>query len=200
MYREIDMINKYLPVSLIAGLLLLAAPAYGDAPAAAKPCLDCHGADGNSTRERVPSIAGVSVGVHADYLYAFVDGARECVDAETKADCSKKADLNDDQIEELAEYFSGLQYRPFKQDFDAVKAAAGAAIHEAQCDKCHSEGGGNAEDDAGILAGQPLAYMRQSLAQYAADQRDQPSSMQRKMVALSEADLEALAHYYAGQQ
>ena len=186
-------------IALIAGLLL-ATPAYSQAPAAAGPCQDCHGADGISVDEKVPSIAGVSVGVTADYLYAFVDGDRECVDAGMKAECSKKAELSDEQIEELAEYYSGFEYRAYKQAFDADKAAAGAAIHEAQCDKCHSEAGANPDDDAGILAGQPLAYMKQSLAQFANDERGQPSSMLRKMAALGAEDIEALAHYYASQQ
>ena len=189
-----------LGITLLAGLFVLAPAAHGDAPAAASQCHDCHSEDGISTRENVPSIAGVSAFVVADYLYAFVDGDRECIDADLQADCAKKADLGDEQIEELAEYYAGLEYRSFKQAFDADKAAAGAAIHEAQCDKCHSEAGANPDDDAGILAGQPLAYMKQCMAQFAGDERGQPQSMLRKMTALSAEDIEALAHYYASQQ
>lgn len=192
--------TKFISISFFAGLILLAAPASGDAPASAGSCQECHGADGVSQKDMVPSIAGLSVVVHEDALYAFVDGARECVNAETKEGCSKKAELSEGQIAELAEYYAGLEYRAIKQPFDADLAAAGAELHAAQCDKCHSEGGGNADDDAGILAGQPLGYLKQSLAQFANEQRQQPSAMQRKMTALSELEIEALAHYYASQQ
>lgn len=194
------MIRDLYRLALIAGLLALPYAAYSEAPTAAKPCVECHGADGISTKGKVPSIAGVTDVVQEDFLFAFVDGARKCVDEAMKADCSKKAELSEKQIAEVSAYFSGLPYRPVKQDFDATRAAAGAAIHEAQCGKCHSEGGANPDDEAGILAGQPMAYMKQSLAQFAREERDQPSSMQRKMVTLSEADLDSLAHYYASQQ
>lgn len=192
--------KRSLVISLVAGLFVLTAAAYSDAPGIAKMCQGCHSADGISSKENVPSIAGISAGVHIDYLYAYKDGARVCTDAKTKAMCTMTAKLTDEQIEQLADYYSALPYRPVKQEFDAGKAAAGAAIHEAQCSKCHSDGGSNPEDDASILAGQPLAYLKQSLTQFASEQREQPQSMQRKMTALSAEDLEALAHYYASQQ
>ncbi len=169
-------------------------------PAAAKMCQGCHGQDGISTRDNVPSIAGISVGVHADYMYAYKEGARVCSDAKTKAMCTMTARLSDEQIEELAEYYAAMEYRPVEQAFDADKAAAGAAIHEAQCSKCHTDGGRNPDDEASILAGQPLAYLMTSLKQFAAEQREQPEAMQRRTAGLSEADIEALAHYYASQQ
>ncbi|MDH3589135.1 MAG: c-type cytochrome [Gammaproteobacteria bacterium] len=174
--------------------------ARSEPPGAAKMCQGCHGQDGVSSKDTVPSIAGISAFVHADYLYAYRDGARTCTDPKTKAMCTMTAKLTDEQIEELAEYFAGMLYRPAEQDFDADKAAMGAAIHDEKCGKCHTDGGSNPDDDASILAGQWLPYMKLSLSQFASDEREQPGAMQRKIVGLSEADVEALAHYYASQQ
>ncbi len=181
------------------GLLVLSNTASSEGTAPAKACQECHGADGISTDENVPTIAGISSFVNADYLYAFREGAREC-GADFADKCSVKNDLTDDQIEGLAEYFGGMEFKAAKQDFDADKAALGAGIHAENCDKCHSGGGSDPEDDSSILAGQWTAYLQSSMTQFVADDREQPTTMKRKMETLSEADVEALAHYYASQQ
>lgn len=188
--------------AVVLGALMLVSNAFGNeaAPAAAKMCLGCHGKDGVSTRPTVPSIAGISAPVHADALYAYRDGTRECADPKSKMMCTLSAKLSDEQIEELAEYFAGRAFKPAEQDFDAAKAASGAKLHEASCEKCHTAGGSEPLDDSSILAGQWLPYMQMSLTQFARGERDQPKAMQVKFEQLSEADLEALAHFYASQQ
>ena len=110
------------------------------------------------------------------------------------------ADFDDDTIDAIAAHYAALPFVPAKQDFDAGLAATGKAIHEEHCDKCHSDGGSNPDDEAGILAGQWMGYLETTFAQYAADEREQPSSMRDKMEALSDADVTALIHYYASQQ
>ena len=186
-------------VVIALGSLALTNEAYSE-PAMAKMCQGCHGKEGVSAQETVPTIAGISAFVHADYLYAYRDGARTCSDPKTKAMCTMTAKLTDEQIEELAEYFAGMQYQAAEQAFDADKAAQGAAIHDDKCSKCHTDGGSNPEDDASIIAGQWLPYLKQSLSQFASENREQPKAMLSKTTALSEADIEALAHYYASQQ
>ena len=86
------------------------------------------------------------------------------------------------------------------QEFDADLAAAGQTVHDAKCDKCHSEGGSNPDDEAGILAGQWMDYLANSFAEYASGDREQPKKMKEKMEELSAADETALLHYYASQQ
>ena len=87
-----------------------------------------------------------------------------------------------------------------KQDFDAALAEAGKAVHEAQCDRCHSEGGSNPEDEAGILAGNLMGYLEAQLADYRSGDREQPKKMKEKLDALSADDVEALVHYYGSIQ
>jgi len=131
---------------------------------------------------------------------ALIDGARTCADPKTKMMCTISRKLTDEQIESLAEFFAAMEFKAATQEFDADKAAAGASIHEENCEKCHTAGGSDAYDDASILAGQWMPYLRSSLAQFADSSREQPEAMKAKIEKLSEADVEALVHYYASQQ
>jgi sulfide dehydrogenase cytochrome subunit len=138
------------------------------------------GDDGVSQWTDVPTIAGVPEFVHSDALYLFRDEARPCSESEYRQGdtskaattmCAVTADLSDDQIDEIAAYY--LPFVAAKQDFDAALAEAGKAVHEAQCDRCHSEGGSNPDDEAGILAGNLMGYLEAQLAAYRAGKREQ---------------------------
>ena len=69
------------------------------------------------------------------------------------------------------------------------------------CEKCHTDGGSYAGDDAGLLAGQWIGYLEQVFADYAAGERSMmEDKMKEKVEALDEASMKALIHYYASQQ
>jgi sulfide dehydrogenase cytochrome subunit len=183
--------------------------AWADISAVVDDCNGCHGDDGVSQWTDVPTIAGVPEFVHADALYFFRDEARPCSEVEYKQGatsrpattmCAVVADLDDDTIDEVAAYYFGLPYVPATQDFDAALAEAGKAVHEAQCGRCHSEGGSNPDDEAGILAGMWMGYLKAQLADYRAGNREQPKKMEEAVNALSDDDVKALVHFYASQQ
>jgi len=195
-------------ISLTLGLFG-SASAVADVNATAENCNGCHGDNGVSQWTDVPTIAGVPEFVHSDALYLFRDEARPCSESEYKQGdtsraattmCAVVADFSDDQIDEIAAYYAEQAYVAMTQDFDADLAAAGQAVHEAQCDRCHSEGGSNPEDEAGILAGQPMGYLKATMAEYASGDREQPKKMEEKVSALSADDVTALLNYYASQQ
>jgi len=195
-------------ISLALGLFV-SAVAWGDISSVVDDCNGCHGDNGVSQWTDVPTIAGVPEFVHADALYFFRDEARPCSELEYKQGdtskpattmCAVVADLDDATIDEVAAYYFGLPFVAAKQEFDADLAAAGKALHDAQCDRCHSEGGSNPDDEAGIIAGQWMGYLEATFAQYASGDREQPKKMQEKMDALSADDVKALVHYYASQQ
>jgi sulfide dehydrogenase cytochrome subunit len=157
----------------------------------------------------VPTIAGIDAFVHSEALYIYRDKARPCVESKFRQGdtarpatsmCAVAAKLDDATVEALAGHYAALPFVPAKQEFDPSKAAAGKVIHERDCARCHSDGGANPEDDASILAGQWMGYLRSSFAEYAAGEREQVDKMKEKMDALSESDVEALLHYYASQQ
>jgi sulfide dehydrogenase cytochrome subunit len=195
-------------ISLTFGLFASVSWA-ADLDSVVQDCNGCHGDDGVSQWTDVPTIAGVPEFVHSDALYIFRDEARPCTETEYKQGdtsrpattmCAITADLSDDMIDELAAYYAGKTFVPAKQDFDAALAEAGKAIHEAECDRCHSEGGSNPEDEAGILAGQWMGYLTDTFAEYRAGEREQPAKMEEKLNALSDDDVKALVNFYASQQ
>ena len=195
-------------ISLTFGLFASVSLA-GDLESIVADCNGCHGDDGVSQWTDVPTIAGVPEFVHSDALYLFRDEARPCSESEYRQGdtskpattmCAVVADLSDDQIDEIAAYYAGLPFVAAKQDFDAALAEAGKAVHEAQCDRCHSEGGSNPDDEAGILAGNLMGYLEAQLADYRAGDREQPKKMEEKVSALTDDDVKALVNYYASQQ
>jgi len=199
----------YLTTLSLAFGLLASASALGDAAALAENCNGCHGDDGVSQWSDVPTIAGLPEYTHGDALYFFRDNERPCSSSEYRQGdtsraattmCEVAAELSDEEIDELAAYYAEMPFVPAAQEFDAGLAAAGKAVHDAQCEKCHSDGGSNADDEASILAGQWMGYLEATFAEYASGDREQDKSMKEKMDALSEADTAALLHFYASQQ
>ena len=195
-------------ISLTFGLFASASMA-GDLEAAVENCNGCHGDNGVSQWTDVPTIAGVPEFVHADALYIFRDEARPCTESKYRQGdtsraattmCAVAADLSDEMIDEIAAHYAALPFVAAKQEFDAGLAAAGKAVHDAECDRCHSEGGSNPEDEAGILAGQWMGYLEDTFAEYSAGEREQPKKMEEKLSALSADDVKALVHYYASHQ
>ncbi len=195
-------------ISLTLGLFV-SVPATAELDSIVENCDGCHGTDGVSQWNDVPIIAGVPEFVHSDALYLFRDGDRPCSESEYKQGdtgraattmCEVVADFSDETIDEVAAYYFELPFVAATQEFDADLAAAGQAVHEAQCDRCHSEGGSNPDDEAGILSGQWMGYMENTFAEYASGDREQPKKMEEKLNGLSEADVTALVHYYASQQ
>lgn len=194
---------------LVAGLSLAAGAGATDMEALVADCNGCHGEKGVSQWDDMPSIAGIDAFTHSEAFFAYLDEARPCETVEYRIGpkkgeegnmCDVAAELDEDQIEEIAELYAELPFVPAKQDFDAALVGTGKAIHEDKCDRCHAEGGSSAEDEAGILAGQWMGYMRRTFAEYAAETREQPDKMKKVMDPLSEEDVEALLHYYASQQ
>lgn len=200
---------KLIRIAIPLWALFAAGAMAAELDAIIEDCNGCHGDNGVSQWSDVPTIAGVPEFVHSDALYIYRDKERPCAESKYRQGdtgraattmCAVSADLDDDTIDAIAAHYAGLPFVAAKQDFDADKAAAGKAIHDEHCDKCHSDGGSNPDDEAGILAGQWIGYLENTFAEYAADERDQPSKMRDKMQALSAEDNAALIHYYASQQ
>ena len=183
--------------------------ALADLDATISMCNSCHGDNGVSQWDDMPTIAGIDAFVGSESLYLYQDEAGPCEMSDIRQGdtgqpatnmCAVAAELDDDTIEALAEHYAKLPFVPAKQDFDAAKAGAGSAIHEDKCSRCHSDGGSNADDEASILAGQRMGYLRSAFAEYASGGREQLDKMKEVMDALSAEDTEALIHFYASQQ
>ena len=180
----------------ILSILMIGFPAIAtaDVDAIMQGCNDCHGDNGVSQSSDVPTIAGLAEFVHVDALYIYQDEARPCAESEYRQGdtsraatsmCAVAADLSEDDIDAIAAAFAELPYVKTTQDFDAGLAAAGQALHDQHCDRCHSEAGTLADDEAGMLGGQQMGYLRNMFAQYADGSREQPGKMQEKLELLS---------------
>lgn len=202
---------KRLPTYLAAAFfsMTFSAAGAGDLETLIEDCNGCHGDNGVSQWTEVPTIAGLPEFQHADALYVYQDEARPCRDAEYKQGdtsraaismCGVAAKLSEDEIDAIAAAYAELPYVKAKQEFDADLAAAGKALHDEHCDRCHSDEGTNPEDEAGMLGGQMMGFLTQTMAEFAAGERDQPMPMKKKVDALSEDDIKALVHYYGSIQ
>ena len=190
-------------------LLTVTVAIAADVESLMQGCNDCHGDQGVSQWTDVPTIAGLAEFVHSDALYIYRDKERPCADSayrqgdtgrpETNM-CAVAEKLSDDEIDALAAAYAEFSYVPAKQDFDAALAEAGKAIHDKSCDRCHSNGGTDPEDEAGMLGGQQQGYLRTTFKEYADGSRDQPEKMAEAMNKLSANDVEALLNYYASIQ
>ena len=193
----------------IALFLLAPITRAADLDALMDTCSGCHGKNGVSLWSDVPTIAGIDAFVHSDALFQYRDQERPCAESEFRAGdtsrlpttmCAITADMSDADIEDIAERYSELPFVPAAQDFDAALATAGAAVHKSECERCHSDGGSNVEDEAGLLAGQWLEYLTNTFAEYKSGERPQSDKMKEKMDGLSADDIHALLQYYASQQ
>lgn len=199
----------------VTGLIVLIAISLpgislsSDLDAIIESCADCHGDNGVSKWDDVPTIAGVDSFVGSEALFIYRDKARPCAKSEFRqGDTSRPAadmceivrDFSDEMIEDIAAHFSELPFVAAKQNFNAMAAAAGKTIHEQSCERCHSDGGSNADDEAGILAGQWSGYLRTAFREYASGEREQLDKMKEAMDPLSADDVEALINFYASQQ
>ncbi len=201
------------PVIPLLSLVLLATASghlwSSDTAAIIDSCDACHGKNGNSSNKDFPSIAGFSEFYLDDNMRVYRDQARPCrtADYPDKSQtrkaismCELSANLSDQTIAQLAQFYARQTFLPIKQPFDASKAELGATIHEQHCKRCHSKGGASAADDAGILAGQWMSYLRDTFDEYDKGQRLQPEKMAAKLNPLDSKSKEALLHYYASQQ
>ncbi len=169
-------------------------------------CSDCHEKNGNSKNEHVPDIAGISKAYFIEAMNSYSKAQRPAKKLKDKKitmkDVAKK--LSKEDIEALANYFSKQKFIATKQSFDTALAKKGRKLHKKYCDKCHSENATSAEDDAGILAGQPKAYIRYSLENYANGKREMGKKMAKKFKKMKkkygDEAFEQLVNFYASQQ
>ncbi|MGB5628273.1 MAG: c-type cytochrome [Woeseiaceae bacterium] len=191
---------------LMAGIPAIAS---ADVDALMQGCNDCHGNNGVSQWSDIPTIAGLAEFVHVDALYIYQDEARPCAESKYRQGdtsraattmCAIAAELSEDDIDALAAAYAELPYVKATQDFDAALAATGKALHDQKCDKCHSEEGTNPDDEAGMLGGQQMGYLRDTFAAYADGSREQPGKMKEALDAMSADEIEALVHYYGSVQ
>jgi sulfide dehydrogenase cytochrome subunit len=170
-----------------------------------EPCTSCHGKDGASTEAEAPIIGGNSVSYLSDSLVAYQQQERPCPEKKIRVGdkkgtvtdmCKVTKDLSEGDMEKVAKYFAGKKFVRAAQKFDPALAMKGKQIHYNYCEKCHTESGSVASDDAGILAGQWMPYLDGQFKHFTSGMRTVPKKMQPMLKKVDKADIEALVNYY----
>ena len=205
-------VGKFLSLSGLA--LGMAITGVSDVVAAdvlelVEPCAGCHGKDGVSTEPDIPIISGNSAVYIKDTMVAYSNKERPCAEVKINAG-PKKGELDDmckiakalseSETKLIADYFASKPFVRAKQAFDAEKAKLGKIVQDKECKKCHEDGGSSPGDDAGMLAGQWMPYVRQQFKDYSSGERPMTKKMKKKYENLSEEDIENLVHYFASFQ
>lgn len=161
-------------------------------------CVACHAEDGAGVGKMVvPVIAGMPSVHIEDALYAYKDGARDCVLLPLMCDTAES--LSDRSIEALADYYSAMPRLSLDETYSPAMASAGEEIHDALCDQCHVP---PTDPEVAFALGPPLhgqrsVYLRYALHAYLDGSRENLlPAMEEKIVLLDDDDVEALVNYY----
>jgi len=199
--------GKFVLIAL--GLACSAAAAAADVSALVKTCDDCHGEKGVSRWSDVPTIAGVSPVVLSDAIGSYRSKERPCEPSEYRQGdktrqkvsmCTVAGKLSDAEVDAVGQYYAKQRFVAAKQPFDAALAKQGKAIHDRDCEKCHTDNARDPAEDAGILAGQWTGYLKAEFANFKAGKREQPKKMKVKLDKLTDQDIKALLNFYASLQ
>lgn len=203
-----------LPVIALGALLSLGLMQRGaavDIEAVMAKCADCHGKDGASTDPNVPIIGGMSAAYIEATLAAYKAKERPCPQTEIKAGakkgtkttmCEAVKDLSAPDLKQVADFLAKQKFVPAAQTVNATLAAKGQAVYKQSCEKCHSESGKAPDDDAGILAGQWMTYMKEQMDEVKSGARktDKKEKMKKVLQELDAAQLDAVLNYFASQK
>ncbi len=184
------------------GLGLATAPAMADTAAMVKEkCAACHGMNGQSKNGKVPNIAGFSVAALTDMLNEYKEDERigDKFKPEGGTETNMNAivkDMSEADIKAYAAYFASQKFVANKGKADVAMVEKGAKLHERKCEKCHSDGGTNPEDDASLLAGQHREYLTRAFEKLSNGDQPMPRKMKKKFKKLSDDDKKALIEYF----
>jgi len=169
-----------------------------DDPAFAKviTCTACHGANGNSSSDMMPIIAGLDPAYFKRQIENYATGRRPSPEMEPYAKEIKFLGLD-----QIAAYFAAQKRVPTPIRTSAEAAARGKTI-AAQCVICHGpDGKGEAARLIPGIAGQPPGYLAQQMLLFKADTRDPGDPMLAAKKALMkitpDSQFPDLAAYYS---
>lgn len=159
--------------------------------ALSKPCAGCHGNDGNSIKEGVPSLAGLQPEYFIPALKSYLQGKRQGA-AIMK---NFKLSLRKREIRQLAAFFAA-QKRQQSPLGNRLKASDASDELAHSCLGCHGDNGNSTHPAIPSLAGQNAAYLIKAMQKYR-DKKRQNKMMANVAQGLSDKGIRRNAIYFA---
>jgi cytochrome subunit of sulfide dehydrogenase len=188
--------QKSILLAAFASCLLLASSAQAEIniTGLADACNNCHGTGGVSAGHAMPSIAGLPESYLKNIMMEWKTGARASANMTRLI-----SGYTDEEIAALAKHFAKLPWKPVAQKTDKALVAKGKAVADKNCSSCHGDTGASDGETPG-LNGQWAKYMELELMKYRDDGFNMPNKQMRKAAKkLDEADVKAVAEFYASQ-
>ena len=196
--------------SVIVLAIAMPAVAAGNADAGrskSQVCAGCHGVDGNAAIPNYPKLAGQHVGYLVKQMSDFKSGKRK-----DPIMSAQVANLSAQDMEDVAAYFSSQTVKVGAAT-DKAKREMGERIYRggietkgvAACMACHSpNGAGNPAAKFPALSGQNADYTSKTMRDLRDgnrgfdDKDDAGKTMRIIAKKMSDAEIDAVAHYISG--
>lgn len=189
-----SLLSRVKTAVLIGAAILVAPVCFGqsDFPRQAL-CVSCHGAQGKSDIQGIPSLAGQPKLFIENQLVLIREGVRDVPAMKGMLD-----GLTDDEAIAIAKYYSALPLNGIPADKNPQLFAQGEKLAQGmRCGICHLPNYVG-RDQIPRLAGQRDDFLLHSLLQFRNGQAiGRDSNMAAAVIGVSDADLAALSYYFA---
>lgn len=163
-----------------------------DVSGLASTCFSCHGVNGVSVGETMPSIAGQN----EEYLKrVMLEQKRDTRYSSIMGRLLKS--YSEDEIASLAGYFSGLPWVGAGVEPELRTANEGRQLMQKTCQRCHGPTGNKTTDSMPRLTGQWPGYLALETMKYTdpAFLRKPSERMAERTCTLSNDDIKSIAHF-----
>jgi cytochrome c553 len=175
-----------------AAVLAAASPVLAQPSQKLVPCLTCHGAEGASAIENVPSLGAQRAPFMLIQLFMFREGLRT---VEPMNDMAKP--LSDDDLRAMSDFLATLPPpKPPEDEIDRARFERGRALSQTyRCQFCH-QADLSGQDAAPRIANQREDYLLKSLRDYKTGvRRGYEATMAEALQPVGEAALADLAYF-----
>ena len=184
---------------ILRSLLLLvvswSSVVHADNEPAASPCAECHGVDGIAAKSGIPHLNGQILSYLEDAMAQFKGERRP-----GRTFGHEPAGIDSAKVREVLKHYSTVKVvRPKQDKVDSLLVEKGDALYQNRCADCHPDNGRESDKDAPLMAAQDLDYLIKQGRYFMDGKRKYAMMMDKSFQGLSDADLEAVAHFFASQ-
>ena len=193
---------------LLGGMAFSSTDAQAGASAAmlSNTCAGCHGTNGQSGGPAMPSIAGMPAEYLTTIMAEFKSGERPSTIMGRIA-----KGYSDEETALMATFFSKQTWVDASSAHQSknrtminkkLAKKGKKLVKKNKCGKCHEDGGMTQDEDTPRMAGQWVDYLIFKMQDLKNKHIDvpQPKKMAKRINKLSASELEAIAHFYAGNK